>query len=696
MRPSRVAALAGALAAALALPAAGPGRFITADPSGAELVSRGDGLILQTPAYQVVLAKQNGALLEIIDRISGTRLAKGQDGCQWGAKATPDNGYVGGCAFGPGKPDRFSYRWNQGTGTLTLTYLGDATSAKYTNAVVTLTARETYLDLRLALENHRRQTLVTVNFPSDIFVDSRAVRAGYAPNFLPGVRFERSFFSRVGNNVQRYPSRWAFADFLSLDVGRSNLALYSVNPPPSPLAPVDLGFLRKGSPAPCSDPLFCLTHVFFTWIRDGQSWRSPLVRIRLGQPVRQAIMAYRHDNGIDDDPSLREKLGAKLDTLVQAPLIKADPTQGLPPFALWGKDLGRLPSPALLHPVAFQAGGFDENDPDALPPDPRWGTNQDFRAAIEAAHSVDQLVMPYLNVSWWDGGSPTMLGLPPPLTPRDVAALDSLGRPVVENYGNHSGYIVSPYAPVVRNRVSRVFEEWKVDVPADCLFFDQIGARVWRYDFNPAEPTPLAYDDGWLSLLAPYAGRCVMVEDGWDRLAASSSGFHGGLLLMQRQFREPDVKWGPGNWDPYPLAEWLFGDKVLLYQHDLYEGTMTTDPEALTWNLAFGFVLSYDWNGDAGTISSPWLDVVGRVQRELGPHYAGKQLTDFRQLAPDVTESGFGPYSVVANWSRTRPYDVAGRRIAPLGFLARTDDGDILAGTFGDAWSGVTFVGPTR
>src|SRR5262249_18006465 len=260
----------------------------------------------------------------------------------------------------------------------------------------------------------------------------------------------------------------------------------------------------------------------------------------------------------------------------------------------------------------------------------------------------------------------------------------------------HDGYIVSPWVPFVRSRVVRLMDEWRTEVPADCLFFDQIGARYWHYDFNPASPTPLAYNDGWLSLMAPYANRCLMAEDGWDRRAASFSGFHGGLLLMEREFNEPDVKWGPGNWDPYPLAGWLLGDKVLFYQHDLYEGTMTANPEVLTWNLAFGFVLSYDWQGVPDTLASPWLDLVGRVQRTLGPYFAGKQLTGFRELAPDVTETTWGDYSLVANWSQTQPFDLDGRRIAPLGFLARTAAGGVLAGVFGDTWSGVTFGGSSR
>jgi hypothetical protein len=303
--------------------------------------------------------------------------------------------------------------------------------------------------------------------------------------------------------------------------------------------------------------------------------------------------------------------------------------------------------------------------------------------------------MPYLNVSWWDDQSPTLQSLASPLTVDDVAMLDGSRQPVQESYGPHSGYVVSPYSSVVRTRVVREFDEWRTDVPADCLFFDQIGARVWRRDFNPAEPTPLAYDDGWLALMAPYANRCLMVEDGWDRLAASFSGFHGGALLMQREFSEQDLSWGAGNWAPYPLALWLFHDKVLFYQHDLYPGTMTTDPEALTWNEAFGFMLSYDWRDVDKTLDSPWLGIVAQVQRELGPYYAGKPMTGFRELAPGVTETDFGDYSVIANWSQTTPYDFEGRQIAPLGFLAQSG-GQVLAGTYGSSWNGVTFGGSAR
>lgn len=684
------------MAAALALGAA-TSAVATGASGGAPLpirfsVAKGR-LTVTTPDYRLTLSAQSGAMLELVDRRTGSPLVRGSNGCMWGAVAT-DLTTIGGCAYSPAGPARFSYRWRQAASTLTLSYSPDPHAERRVQATVELTAGRSSLDVRVALDNRWGRPLHSVLVPADLLIDATRVRAGYAPNFLPGVRFRPSFFTRPGNNVVTYPGRWAFADYLALDVARSHLALYSVNPAPAPLAPVDLGFIRNGEPVPCSGPVFCVTHVFQTWIRDGETWSSPTVRLRVGGTVEDTILAYRRDNGVDRYPSAADKLGPRLDVLARAPLIKADPWKGLPPFRAWGPALGRLPSPALLHPVAFQPRGHDEDYPDFLPPDPRWGSLDDLRGVVATARSLGQLVMPYLNVSWWDDQSPSVQGLPPPLTPADIAMQTSSGRVVREQYGNRDGYVVSPWARYVRDRVAALMEEWRRDVPADCLFFDQIGARPWRRDFNPAAPSPLAYADGWLSLFAPYANRCLMVEDGWDRLGASFSGFQGGLLQMARQHDWPNEHWGAGTWEPYPLALWLLHDKVLFYQHDLYEGTMTADPEVLTFNLAFGLILSFAWDGEARTLDSPWMGLVGRIQRLLGPYYAGRPLTGFRSLGPVATETEFGgDYSLIANWSRDDPFDVDGYRIAPLGFLARTADGRVLAGAFGDAWSGVSFMG---
>jgi hypothetical protein len=408
--------------------------------------------------------------------------------------------------------------------------------------------------------------------------------------------------------------------------------------------------------------VFCLFHQFETWVEPGATWGTPTVRVRVGETAEQSILAYRRDNGIAGYPSLAQKLGARLATLARAPLVKADVAKIQEPYTAW--PLAALPSPILLHPVAYQVGGHDTGDPDFLPGDPRWGS---LGALVQAAHAAGDVVMPYDNLSWWDPSSPTMQQT----TAQAVAALDASGKPQMIDYGDHPGVIVSPWSSVVQQRTRQEIAAWDA-LGADCVFLDQVGARPWLPDFNAAAPSPLAYDAGWLELLQPYAKRCVMVEDGWDRLAQDAVGFHGGLLMMQRELGAVDRYFGAGNWQPYPLATWLLHDKVLMYQHDLYPLTMAIDGDVLAWNAAFGLMESYEWR--PGEETNPWFALVADIQQALGPLQAGVPLSSFTQLAPGVTRSVFGGLTVDANLS-AQPYG----GIAAHGFRARGDGVSVQA-----------------
>jgi hypothetical protein len=502
------------------------------------------------------------------------------------------------------------------------------------------------------------------------------VQAGYVPNVLPGVRLKPGFFSRVGNAVQIYPSRWAFADYLALDANRGHVALYVVNR--GRLAPSSLGFLHLAPGAPCSGPRYCLLHQFETWIEPNTTWTSPVVRVLVGATAQQSILAYRHDNGIDAYPDLAAKRSADVGLLARAPLVKLDAVKIGEPFARY--PLAQLPSPALLHPVGYQVGGHDENDPDFLPADPAWG---DLGAFIRAARAAGDLVMPYDNLSWWSPTSATMQSS----SPAQVAVLGRDGAPETIAYGDHQGVIVSPWSAAVRRRAQQELDAWS-GLGAGCVFLDQVGARPWLRDYNPAAPSPLAYDDGWLEVLAADRDRCIMVEDGWDRLARDAVGFHGGLLMMQRELGIVDRYFGAGDWEPYPLATWLFHDKVLMYEHDLYPNTFATDGEVLAWNAAFGLVESLEWQ--PGWEASPWFALAARLQEDLGPSYVGRRLLGYTTLAPGVVRSDFGGLVVDANLSGA---DWNG--IAAHGFAARTSDGAVTVHAYpGGHWVLTEAAGP--
>ncbi|HSL65588.1 MAG TPA: DUF6259 domain-containing protein [Gaiellaceae bacterium] len=674
----RAAALAAPVAAAVAL-AAAPSAVAARSPVRVD-ERPGARLVVSTPSYRLVLSRRDGSLLELRDVRTGTQLVAGSAGCWWRADAVAWTASTDGCAVAR-RRGGFSYRWAPRARRLELRYDGTRSTPRPVRAIVTLLLRESAIDVRLRLENGRRGVIREVSLPTDLLVPVAAAQAGYSPTYLPGIRLGPGFFAGERNTMRIYPSRWAIADFLAVDVGRSHLAVAGLDAAPRP---VRLGFVRGAPPDPCSGAVFCVRHAFQTWIVDGGVWTSPPVRIDVGRPVEQTLAGYREATGIARYPSVREKLGVASELLVRAPLVKADARAGLGRFRDWGSGVERLPVPVLLHPVSFQPGGHDEGSPDFLPPDPSLGTADEFVAALGRVREAGSAVMPYLNLSWWDDDGAALRGV----DPKTVAVLDAAGRPVHVTYTEgRGGLVVSPFAEEVVRRYDAALAEWGRDVPADCVFLDQVGARPWLADFNPASPSPLAYADGWLALLARHPDRCVMVEDGWDRLARSAAGFHGSALMLAREHDETAALFGEGNWEPWPLGPFLFGDKVLAYHHDLFPATLTEDLEVLRWNVSFGLVGSVRWDERDRTLDAPWPALVSALQRALGPRSAGRRPDSFRRLENGLTETRWGTYSVLANPSPQRVV-VDGYGLPANGFLARTDDGSLVAGAFEGLYGG--------
>jgi hypothetical protein len=642
-----------------------------------------DRMRVGNAAWELSLSKTNGAILDVFDRVLDTSLSTlSRNGCLWGASLDSAPGYLGGCSYNLTGANRFSYSWSAPDSTLTLTYAGQSTAS-----VTLVASQQAYFDLQLEVVNHTGATVTRYLFPSDLLLKNTAVTAAYLPFYVPGVKLLPGFFSPGRNFTTTYPGS-TFADLVAVDSNGSTLAYYAVNPGHTTQA-ADIGFHDDSQNTPGT---FYLTHNLETWAPDGSSFASPMIRVWIGQPVGAVASGYRADNGIADYPTVSDKLGARFAALAKAPLVKLEMSSAAS-FSSMIPGLSLVTAPALLHPVSYWPRNFDQNYPDFLPPNAKLGTTEDFAAWTMAAQSLGLFVMPYTNPTWWDDQSPTVLSLPAPLTISNIAVQDRSGAAVYETYAPNRGLVASPYSAFVAQRIAGLMAQWSSAVPVDLVFQDQIGARPWRLDFNSAEPDPTQYSSGWLALTRVFAGQGLMTEAGWDRLAETEVGFTGSPLNTPTG--ADSVRWftgsianksfGIGNWQPYPLAGWIFHDKVLTYMHDLEDATVTNNLDSLTWNLTFGNILSYrleDYTRRPG-----WPQLVIALQRVFGPRYAGRLLDSFTYLASDVVTAQFADLSVAANWGAS-PYGLDGYQITAGGFLARTGDGAALAGVFNGQFNG--------
>jgi len=647
-----------------------------------------------------VLSDRHGGIVDLRDRGAGVSVSRGsRNGCLWGASQSlpGPRDYSGGCLFTASGADRFSYSWNREAAELTLRYTPANTTLAA--AVVTISiAGPSYFDMRLELVNRSSTPIVRVLFPSDLILADAEVDWAYLPSLLPGVRLRPSFFLTNRSFTATYPGARAFADFLAWDASRGHAAFYSVNTS-TRLVPAMIGFQDDEERVRGAS---YVVHTYQTAIPPGGAWTSPAVRVRVGSPVNDSILAYRNDNGIARFPRIEEKLGPLFDYLLRAPLVKADfHVEVRKPFRAAIADMDFLSPPALIHPVAFQPRGHDEFYPDFLPPDARWGDTTDFRAFAEAARGRGHFVMPYTNPTAWSPDSPTVWRLPGGMSLREIAVRDPANEPVFEYYGANTLFPVSPFHPFVQSRLRAMMRQWTTDVPVSFVFLDQIGSRNWLIDRNSASPDPTSYSQGWLNFWREHRAQYLMTEDGWDRLAEDGIGFCGTALTGTSSFNQArqrygedgngHVAFGAGHWDPYPILPLLAHDKVLFYQHDL-EGHLSSESlEVMTWNAAFGNMVSHLWPaGNEGRARPSHIEWGTLLQRSIAVKYGGVKLDEFAYVSPDVTRSRFGSLTVLANWSERTPYPFELYRITPGGFAAWDAAGTVLAGNFttarGDHW----------
>ncbi|MBN1580124.1 MAG: hypothetical protein JXA89_05435, partial [Anaerolineae bacterium] len=691
-------------------PQARPANGITFDETDPGLIRLGND------HYEIGIHKHNGGIATILDKGSGQRVSEGSRGeCLWGSILVDDAGveqYLGGCNYGGDDPLRtVDYEWDEAEQRLTVRYLTLAPRRPEIDVWVDITPSECqWFDVHLFLENRSDEVVDRVLMPSDLVFLQDDIQEGLVP-VMPGIVFKSSFFGTFlsseggpGEYTVMYPG-WpgVFADYLAIKSTKGAMALYSIAKEDETVS-TRLGFVYDDADPPYIENSIYVAHTFYPAIAHGVGWDSPMVRVHIGQDYPATLAAYRQHNHIDALPGLAEKLGARYEQTAQSPIIKVDVDK---PIDDYQAALDVIPSPAILHWVSYWEPSFDENYPDFLPPRDDWASIGAMASLFRLANAHGFLNMPYTNPTWWDDESPTLQGQDitstaviradgtpkyecytgsadaPPCSPQNASRASVFNQAREPYEWLHGGYAVSPYAPVVQQRLAQLMHEMTALIPSDLVFQDQIGAANRGYDDNVHSPSVTSYLDGWIAHTETYSNSLLMTEMGYDRLIAAEVGLNGSTLLAHRQGHTAGW-WGDANWHPYPLVTMVARDKVLFYQHNLAPETFTFDKETLAWNLAMGYMLSYDLNGSeyGGGLDSAWLKVVNLVQEQVLSEYAGERVTGFRMLQDGVTQTRFEKVTVIANWKESAVYHAGGHGLAPGGVIVFDDRNTLSAGVF--------------
>ncbi|OVE80229.1 hypothetical protein BVY01_00610, partial [bacterium I07] len=426
---------------------------------------------------------------------------------------------------------------------------------------------------------------------------------------------------------------------------------------------------------------------------DGRPERSPARW--LGEVYKRQLDAYRKDNNLKSFPNIEEKLGPMKEDILNSPVSYLSflhnnwrwTFQDVP------GSLIHLNNPSIIILSDFQAGGYYGSHPDYLPPDPRLGTTDDFKKLFESLHTQDHFVVPTAIPAWWDENSPTIQSLAGSF--EEIAQIDVNGQPFSQTVYEKNGYYVSPYHAVVQQKMTDIIEDLTLTVPGDMIFMDEVTytdfGRI-KYDFNPSSPSPAHYHEGWRQQINNRQDSRIVVKSGYDRLTEYAVGFLGTVLSSVVGFDSPfPHNLEKGQWEYYPSAPILYGDKVLFYQTS---DQPTFSKSALSWNLTHGVMLNWQekGGGEGNDDNIKWLPVISDFQKYVLSAYVQNRITNYSRLSDGVTTCNYGDTKVITNWSETESYDYGGHAVSSDGVVVENSRLGLIAGIF-NKFSGENLAG---
>ena len=551
-------------------------------------------------------------------------------------------------------------------------------------------------DIRGTVVPRGESPLLDFSIPARLRFKGSAVDRFVMPmrhNFGPGIAFNSRFFDvsraktdkafrRTGRYQVKYPS--AFADFAHMScTDGSSAALFSVQPRP-PHEPWEIPAEFRFVPGELSCGVDAgggwFEHKFTTYVAPGETWRSPRIRIVAGKDLDVSLDEYAKVN--DLSKTLEEKVpdAALRKRIAEAPFIT---------FA-WSATcaeirdaLKYLPPHTHIRCVGYMKGGYDRQYPDFLPPGKKFGTAAEFRELIDEIHRLGHLFSPYTNPTWWGDNPRGETFLAAGEAPLAIG-LD--GKHYFEKWGRPTGWTTTLWHPAVRAANAKVRRQFMEDYPVDMLFEDQHGAREFKYDMNPAAPSPRDYSEGIVSLCEEGARIMPLgTEDGWDKVANEMTMLEGLSFFVYPSVRRPKYVtpakrvYPPELWNLEAIPQRLFHGRLMFKHHDSHQ--FAENDKTIAWSLALGYVMNWGVHPKdfvADPTKREWFAKLAAIQRDVVAPLVRRRLVGFRHDRSAIFRDGNDPVCEDDDGYVVADYEGGCRLLVNLGPVERTVENHAL------------------
>jgi hypothetical protein len=265
-----------------------------------------------------------------------------------------------------------------------------------------------------------------------------------------------------------------------------------------------------------------------------ESLNSVKLKISSFKDLRSWADSYVHDNF----PSIK-KLNEKIPDAIRSKLKEAY----LMPVLAGNmkkitKVIAKIPGTVILHTPAFKRpppkGGPWDAFPNYFPPNPKYGSMDDYQKLIAEARANGHIFMPRTSFFYWVNGSDPdkKYGL------KSLAKIRIDGKPRTARWAL-PGYIVSPSSKIVLDLLHGYFETWR-KLGAEVYFTNVIGAispHGNRYDFHPDAPAPDYYYEQIRKMMKWHGAQMPLLSEGagaWQLPFQAGFCIHPGIQLIPK------------------------------------------------------------------------------------------------------------------------------------------------------------------